>query len=57
MRPFHELSAEEYAKLDIGEVNLECSLGLPGSENIDLPVYLAKLDQWAEVIALGTERM
>lgn len=55
MRRFHELPPEEYAKLDIGEVNLECAEKLPGSQELDVPSYLAKLDEWAELIRNQTK--
>ncbi len=56
MRRFHELSPQEYAKLDIGEVNLECAAGLCGSEDLNTASCLAKLDEWAELIRFETKR-
>ena len=56
MRQFHELSPTELAALDIAEVNLECATDLPGSENLDVPAALSKLDEWAEAIRLATAR-
>ena len=56
MRRFHELSAAEYAKLDIGEVNLECADKLPGSENLDVKDHLVALDEWAEAVQSTTAK-
>lgn len=56
MRRFHELPADEYARLDIGEVNLECADKLYGSENINVARYVAVLDEWAAMVARATDR-
>jgi hypothetical protein len=56
MRRFHELPEEEYARLDIGEVNLECAFGLEGSENLDVRRGIATLDKWAALVADRTEQ-
>lgn len=37
-------------------VNLLCATGLPGSEDLDIGQCLATLDQWAQVVAVETER-
>jgi hypothetical protein len=42
---------------DIAALNLHCALGLPGSENVDIPACLRTLDDWAATIAHGTRRM
>lgn len=47
MRRLHELAPEQLAKLDIAEANLECALGLPGSEDLDIPSALQVIDNWA----------
>ena len=57
MRRFHELPREEYAKLDIGEVNLECAEGLPGSGDLYVPRSLFVLDSWADLIRHETKRL
>jgi len=56
VRRFHELSPEEYAKLDIAEVNLECAEGLPGSEKLNISSCLVTLDQWSEMVSSATQR-
>lgn len=56
MRRFHELPAQEYARLDIGEVNLECAEGLSGSAGNDIAVALRQLDKMAAAVADATAR-
>jgi hypothetical protein len=41
---------------DIALLNLLCAVGLPGAENLDIPCLLDKLDEWAEMIRLETEK-
>jgi hypothetical protein len=50
------LSEDELARQDIARVNLECAVGLPGTENLDIDACLRKLDQWTELVAIGTKR-
>lgn len=57
MRRFHELPPEDYANLDIGEVNLVCAERLPGSEVLDIRACLAKLDDWSDLIRKETKRL
>ncbi|MCG8449680.1 MAG: transglutaminase-like domain-containing protein [Pirellulales bacterium] len=57
MRPFHELSAGEYARLDIGAVNLAMAEGLRGSEHLNVAQCVATLDRWARRVAEKTERL
>lgn len=35
------------ARVDVAEANLLCARGLPGSDGLDFPAYLAGLDEWA----------
>ncbi|QDU55281.1 hypothetical protein Pan181_14700 [Aeoliella mucimassa] len=56
MRQFHEMPADEYARLDIGEVNLACADKLCGSEELSISQYLAVLDEWAAMVARSTAR-
>lgn len=50
------LTPEQLAKVDVAVVNLLCAEGLPGSEGIDVPAALAKLDAWAMAVQFNTER-
>lgn len=43
-----EKTPEEIGKMDIAELNLICSDGLPGSEKLDVPAKQALLDAWAQ---------
>jgi hypothetical protein len=38
-------SEEELGKQDIAAVSLECAVGLPGSEGLDIPACLERLDE------------
>jgi hypothetical protein len=50
------MSPDELAKVDIAVMNLLCAKGLPGAENLDIPVILKQLDEWAAKVKLETER-
>ena len=41
---------------DIALNNLHCAAGLPGAEKLDVPRLLRKLDQWAELVRVDTDR-
>jgi RHS repeat-associated protein len=41
---------------EIAETNLTLARGLPGSEDLDVPRYLAELDSWTGLVATTTER-
>ncbi len=56
MQRFHELSSNELAALDIAEVNLECATGLHGSENLDIPAALSRLNEWTDIVRLAAMR-
>ena len=43
-------------KADIALLNLLCAVGLPGAENLDIPRLLGKLDEWAKLVRLETDR-
>jgi len=47
----------ELNKIDIAIMNLVCAKGLPGAENLDIPLLLAKLDEWAKKVRYETERL
>lgn len=49
------LSEDELAKYDIAWLNLVCAQGLNGSENLDIPACLAKLDEIADCVRYNTE--
>lgn len=51
------LSDADLARLDIARVNLACAAGLPGSDQIDEPACLDKLDYWARCVKQYTERV
>ena len=42
-----ELPEKDLAQVDIAAMNLACAVGLPGSEKLNIPSALARLDQWA----------
>jgi regulator of sirC expression with transglutaminase-like and TPR domain len=48
-------SDEELAARDIAETNLQCALGLPGAEDLDIFACLKKLDAWAQLVRQNTE--
>lgn len=50
------LAEDHLAKVDIATMNLLAAEGLPGSEKIDIPSALAKLDRWAAYIKWQTDR-
>ena len=50
------LSNEELGRRDIAEMNIECAVGLPGSEDLDIPALCQLLDEWAEIVARATQR-
>ncbi len=52
-RKFSDLSEfpdDVLAQCDIAELNLACAAGLPGTEELDFPGLLNKLDQWADEV-------
>ncbi len=44
------LSNEELGRFDIAAVNLACAEGLPDAAGIDVTSYLARLDEWADMV-------
>lgn len=46
----------ELEKVDLAVVNLLCAKGLPGTENLDIPAVLARLDEWAAKVKAETQR-
>ena len=44
-----ERSPDGINGIDIAEMNLLCAKGLPGTEQLNIPALLARLDQWAAV--------
>lgn len=53
---FHELSSIKLAPQDIAEVNLECATDLRGSEDLNIPAAISKLNHWAEAVRTATVR-
>lgn len=51
------LSDGELAARDIGETNLAAASGLPYAGGLDLATYLRKLDDWAGLVGLATDRL
>jgi hypothetical protein len=49
------LPEEELGRLDIAAVNLQCALGLPGSDQIDVPSCLQTINNWVPVVRRWTE--
>lgn len=50
-----QMAHDDLATRDVGEVNMHCAIGLPGAEQLDVPAYKHRLDEWAHLIALATE--
>lgn len=50
------MSDDELSELDIAAVNLACATGLPGSDGMDVPALLHKLDRWAELVRAETAK-
>jgi tetratricopeptide (TPR) repeat protein len=53
----HLLTAppSELTKWDVGAMSLVCAHGLPGAEDLDIPAYFTRLDQWAARVHRRTE--
>ncbi len=59
MGPVTNLSDEQLAGRDFGQLNLECALGLPGAESLSLESIEAlclKLNEWAEGVRQFTKK-
>ena len=59
MAPVTELSDEQIARRDIGQLDMESALGLPGAEGLTLDViegHCWKLNDWAEQVRHFTEK-
>ena len=50
------LTPSQLEGIDIAVLNLACSKGLPGCENVDIPATRKMLDEWAEHVRSQTER-
>lgn len=48
------LSGDDLVEADIGLCNLICAEGLRGSENLDIPSTLGRLDEMAEAVWVST---
>lgn len=49
------LPDEERARIDIAAMNLQCAMGLPGSERIDVAGCLRTIEGWVPVVRRWTE--
>ena len=56
MGRFQELPPDEYARLDIAEVNLQCASELLDWEEVDVPGYLRKIDRWTDQVRQHTHK-
>lgn len=50
------MSDDELERQDIALVNLVCAAGLPGTDDLDIPQCLAKIDEWTELVRQETIR-
>jgi regulator of sirC expression with transglutaminase-like and TPR domain len=50
------LSCEELAKRDLAEVNLAVASDLPQADLLDIPALSRELDNWTELVRVGTEK-
>ncbi len=48
------LTDEELARYDVAYLNLLAAEGLPGSELLDIPSTLAKVERWADIAYCNT---
>lgn len=56
LRGLISLPVEEIQTVDIARLNLLCSQGLPGTEDLDMPACLAMFDEMAARVRTETER-
>lgn len=52
---FVSLSDDDLARRDLAELNLRLAQDLPGADGLDVPVHLARLDEWASRIRSRTQ--
>lgn len=57
LRPLSGKSDNFLALQDVAELNITCALGLPGSEDLDIPACLETLNRWAALIDGSARRM
>jgi hypothetical protein len=55
-RQLRLFSDEQLGRFDIAQVNLACTVGLPGTDQVDFGGCLRKIDEWAEVVRCKTLR-
>jgi hypothetical protein len=48
------MSAQELGEQDIAVVNLSCAVDLPCVEKLDISACITKLDDWTDLVRLGT---
>jgi hypothetical protein len=44
------LPPEQLADVDLALMSLLCATGLPGAEDVDIPKYLARVNEWADLV-------
>lgn len=50
------MSPERLAQVDIAAMNLLCAQGLPHAEQLEMESCFRRLDEWAALVRLGTDR-
>jgi hypothetical protein len=50
----HSVTDEWLESLDIAQVNLACSVGLPGAEDLDAGEVISKIEEWTQAVRLAT---
>lgn len=55
MAQFVSMPEEKLGRLDIGAKNIECAMGLPGAEKLDVKACALKLNDWAKQVGQFTE--
>lgn len=54
LRDLAAMSDDEIRAADVAMLNLAAANGLPGAESLDVPALIARLDQWASLVAVNT---
>ncbi|MGC4007200.1 MAG: transglutaminase family protein [Pirellulales bacterium] len=54
-RLYLDLDDQRLAAFEIGELNLRLAVDLPGSEGLDVPALVRRLDEWAKLVRKFTD--